>query len=237
MVFKKMMSRILIVDDEKELAEVLCEYLKVEGFETRAAFDGAEGLSAFKDFQPDLMVLDIMLPKLNGVEVLKEVRLQSDIPVIMLSAKNGEMDKVISLGAGADDYVTKPFSPLELVARVKAQCRRYGTKAHTQTDKGTVGQSRISLNIDSYEAKFDGEYVDLSTKEFELLQFFMQNPNHVFSKEQLYEHVWGMNEYGDIGTVAVYIKKLRDKLAVCHMDCIKTVWGVGYKMVADERMK
>lgn len=232
MVFNKMASRILVVDDEKELAEVLCEYLKVEGFETMAAFDGAEGLSAFKSFRPDLLVLDIMLPKLNGVEVLKEVRLQSDIPVIMLSAKNGEMDKVISLGAGADDYVTKPFSPLELVARVKAQCRRYGT---TDNAKHRTANERISLNADSYEARFDGERVELSTKEFELLQFLLENQNHVFSKEQLYEHVWGMNEYGDIGTVAVYIKKLRDKLAVCHMDYIKTVWGVGYKLVLDER--
>ena len=225
------MKRILIVDDEKELTEVLCEYLKVEGFETAAAFDGVEGLKVFQTFHPELLVLDIMLPKKNGVEILKEVRLESDIPVIMLSAKNGEMDKVISLGAGADDYVTKPFSPLELVARVKAQCRRYDTVSHTTGQ--IIKMQRILLNADSYEAEFDGEKVELSTKEFELLQFFMKNQNHVFSKEQLYENIWGMNEYGDIGTVAVYIKKLRDKLAVYQMDYIKTVWGVGYKMILD----
>lgn len=226
------MSKILVVDDEKELAEVLCEYLKVEGFETKVAYDGEEGKSAFKDFNPDLAVLDIMLPKLNGVELLKEIRLSSTIPVIMLSAKNGEMDKVISLGAGADDYVTKPFSPLELVARVKAQIRRhsdYGQKA--VTEKGDINCGLIHLYPESYEAEFAGEKMELSTKEFELLLFFAENRNHVFSKEQIYEHIWGINEYGDVGTVVVYIKKLRDKMEKYHIDYIRTVWGVGYKFV------
>lgn len=226
------MARVLIVDDEKELAEVLCEYLKVEGFETQSAFDGIEGMHRFQEFHPDLVVLDIMLPGKNGVEVLKEIRTESDIPVIMLSAKNGERDKVISLGAGADDYVTKPFSPLELVARVKAQCRRYGSFGKSEQNQK---QERIVLREESYEAEFDGEKVELSTKEFEVLRFFIQNKNHVFSREQIYENIWGMNEYGDIGTVAVYIKKLRDKLALYHMDYIKTVWGVGYKFVAEEQ--
>ena len=229
------MAKILIVDDEKELAEVLCEYLKVEGFITSVAFDGEEGLKLFHAFHPDLVFLDIMLPKVNGVEVLKDIRVSSTIPVIMLSAKNGEMDKVISLGTGADDYVTKPFSPLELVARVKAQCRRYETYCDNEVHNSgnIVKLERILLFEDSYEAEFDGKNVDLSTKEFELLRFFIKNKNHVFSKEQLYENIWGMNGYGDIGTVAVYIKKLRDKMDTMGIDYIKTVWGVGYKLTAD----
>lgn len=230
------MAKVLIVDDEKELAEVLSEYLKVEGFETMVAYDGMQGLACFMEFEPDLMVLDIMLPGKNGVEVLKEIRTTSKIPVIMLSAKNGEMDKVISLGAGADDYVTKPFSPLELVARVKAHCRRYQSYYEEQASSVAAGVccGRIRMYPDSYETEFDGIRVELSSKEFEMLWFFVQNTNHVFSKEQLYQKIWGMNEYGDIGTVAVYIKKLRDKMNEAGFDYIKTIWGVGYKLVPDD---
>lgn len=226
------MSGILVVDDEKELADVLCEYLKVEGFETETAYDGEEGAVLFDSFNPDLCVLDIMLPKKNGIELLKEIREKSTVPVIMLSAKNGEMDKVICLGAGADDYVTKPFSPLELVARVKAQIRRHtGYSEGAKSRDGQIKSGAIRIKKESYEAFINDELLELSTKEFELLLFLTENENHVFSKEQLYENVWGINEYGDIGTVAVHIKKLRDKLSMYNLDYIKTVWGVGYKYV------
>lgn len=269
------MYKVLIVDDEKELAEILGEYLKLEGFDTYIAYDGEEGIRLFKSTLPELAILDIMLPKKNGIEVCKAIREVSDAVVMMLSAKNGEMDKVICLGAGADDYITKPFSPVELVARVKAHARRYSgstspeSKSHTGNkpdsenqlyaeDKvhlgnqspaeekinessqemaslqaGLIHAGRLELNEAAYEARFDGKLLELTTREFEMLVFFASNRNQVFSKEQIYEHIWGLNEYGDIGTVAVYIRKLRSKFEVFGCDYIKTIWGVGYKFVID----
>lgn len=240
------MYKVLIVDDEKELAEILGECLKLEGFDTVIAYDGEEGVQLFKDSMPEMVILDIMLPKKNGIEVCKEIRTLSDAVVIMLSAKNGEMDKVISLGAGADDYVTKPFSPLELVARVKAHVRRYSGTGNTEKpikveqnpvsvkqSDGLIIVGRLELNESAYEASLDGKVMELTTKEFELLNFFASNLNKVFSKEQIYEHVWGLNEYGDIGTVAVYIRKLRSKFEAYGCDYIKTIWGVGYKFVSE----
>lgn len=229
-------SRILIVEDEVELAEILGEYLKIEGYETVIAHDGEGGMKQFLQTKPQLAILDIMLPKRNGIEVCKEIRKTSDIPIIMLSAKNGEMDKVISLGAGADDYVTKPFSPLELVARVKAQTRRYLSflKQEKQEEK-RVKAGRLTLDSGSYEAYIDETLLEFTTKEFEMLYFFATHLNQVFSKEQLYEQIWGMNEYGDISSVAVYIKRIRTKLEAYEVDYIKTIWGVGYKLVTDRQ--
>ena len=189
----------------------------------------------FKEKNPCLMLLDIMLPKLNGIEVCKAVREQSDIPILMLSAKSGEMDKVICLGAGADDYVTKPFSPLELVARIKAHTRRYGSfgNGKSSVEQEKIG-SRLMMSKSSYEAHVDGQLLELTTKEFEVLYFFATHLNQVFSKEQIYEQVWGNNEYGDISSVAVYIKRIRNKLELHQLDYIKTIWGVGYKMVTED---
>lgn len=225
-----MAYRILIVEDEKELAEILGEYLNVEGYEIQIAYDGADGLAMQEAYQPDLVLLDIMLPKIDGITICKRIRKTKDIPIIMLSAKAGEMDKVICLGIGADDYVTKPFSPLELVARVKANLRRsYKSDTKLKIDESVVRCGVLSLEKDSYQAKIGEEEIDLTTKEFEVLYFFAKNCNQVFSKEQIYENVWGMNEYGDISSVAVYIKRIREKLSHYDMDCIKTIWGVGYK--------
>lgn len=227
-------KKILIVEDEIELAEILGEYLKLEGFETMIALDGEEGLKVFHKEKPQLLVLDIMLPKLNGIEICKEIRKVSNVPILMLSAKSGEMDKVISLGVGADDYVTKPFSPLELVARVKALTRRYAdfTKNNDKVNR-SVKVGRLTLNESSYEAFIDNSLLDFTTKEFDVLYFFASNLNQVFSKEKIYEQVWGMNEYGDISSVAVYVKRIRTKLLVHEVDPIKTIWGAGYKMVVD----
>lgn len=222
---------ILIIEDEKELADILGEYLKMEGFEVLIANDGETGLQKVDSCSPQLIILDIMLPKLDGIEVCKRVREYSDIPIIMLSAKSGELDKVICLGAGADDYITKPFSPLELVARVKANVRRYQPKTGIEIKpSATLQIGRLEMNKDSYEAKIDGEKIDFTTKEFEILYFFAINLNQVFSKEQIYDHVWGQNLYGDISSVAVYIKRIRTKCLAHNMEYIKTVWGVGYKM-------
>lgn len=223
-------KKILIVEDERELAKILGDYLKLEVFFVELSYDGEDGIKQFKEKKPALMILDIMLPKKDGVEVLKEVRTLSDIPIIMLSAKAGEMDKVISLGAGADDYVTKPFSPMELVARVKAQMRRYGSFGNAKEEKQEKTVGKLKFYPSSYEVYVEHEQLQLTTKEFEVLFFFASNLNQVFSKEQIYENVWGANEYGDISSVAVYIRRIRNKLEAYHLDYIKTIWGAGYKM-------
>ncbi|MDF2540651.1 MAG: yycF 1 [Herbinix sp.] len=221
---------ILIIEDERELAEILRDYLAVEGFKAILAFDGEEGLRAFETVHPGFVLLDIMLPKMDGIEVCKRIRIQSDVPILMLSAKSGEMDKVISLGIGADDYVTKPFSPLELVARVKAHLRRYRSQEPKENTSRTLIVGKLKLSKDYYEVLYEDKKLEFTTKEFDMLYFFGNHLNLVFSKEQIYEQIWGMNEYGDISSVATYIKRIRNKLDEYGLDYIRTVWGVGYKM-------
>lgn len=229
-------KKVLIVDDEVELAEVLKDYLEIEGFNVTLASDGKEGFAEFLSADPNIVLLDIMLPKLDGTTLCKKIRENSNVPVIMLSARNGEMDKVVALGSGADDYVTKPFSPLELVARVKAQLRRFNELNDSNSPKGrclktneiTVG--KLKLNKDTYCAYIGEEKVDFTTKEFDILYFLMNNENNVFSKDQIYENIWGMKSYGDITSVTVYIRRIREKLLKYNLDYIKTIWGVGYKL-------
>lgn len=229
---KSMAGKILIIEDEKELGEILGEYLKVEGYEPILAGDGQKGLSMLAQQHPDLVLLDIMLPGMDGMTVCKKIRETMEIPIIMLSAKSGEMDKVICLGIGADDYVTKPFSPLELVARVKAHLRRI--EKSNPAKNNCLSAGRLVLKKESYSAYVDDKVLKLTTKEFEMLYFFVSHENQVFSKEQLYGALWGMNEYGDISSVAVYIKRIREKLRAHQVDYIKTVWGAGYKFFVEE---
>lgn len=221
------MQRVLIIEDEQELAEILKEYLTLEGYEVILAFDGKNGLLCATEYELDIILLDIMLPEIDGISICKKIRETSNVPIIMLSAKNGEMDKVICLGVGADDYVTKPFSPLELVARVKAHLRRSGLAKECK-DLG-LEAGRLTLYKESYVAKIDDEEIEFTTKEFNVLYFFASQKNQVFSKEQIYSGIWGMSEYGDISSVAVYIKRIREKLCKFEIDYIKTVWGIGYK--------
>jgi Response regulators consisting of a CheY-like receiver domain and a winged-helix DNA-binding domain len=224
-------QKILIIEDEKDLAKILGDYLEVEGFVPIVANDGEQGLTTFYKEQPGLILLDIMLPVKDGISVCKEIREKSDVPILMISAKSGEMDKVIALGIGADDYITKPFSPLELVARVKANLRRYGQilqKGNTMEDEIVIGD--VVLKKTSYTAIVKGEALTLTTKEFEILFYLALHPNQVFTKEQIYNGVWGYSMYGDDNSVTVYIKRLREKLGVYQLDYIKTVWGVGYKL-------
>lgn len=222
--------KVLIIEDEKELAEILGAYLEVEGFEAIVMPDGKEGLKAFYEEKPSLVLLDIMLPKIDGISVCKEIRVNSEIPIIMISAKSGEMDKVIALGIGADDYVTKPFSPLELIARVKAQLRRYEKTQEFGTNSDyEVSIGELVLNKSSYTATVKGEVLSLTTKEFDILNLFARNPNRVFSKEQIYENVWGYNGSGDDNSVTVYVNRIRDKLNTFGLEYIKTIWGAGYK--------
>lgn len=221
---------ILIIEDEKELAEILGAYLKVEGFRTIVATDGQMGLDCFQQEQPSLVLLDIMLPKVDGITICREIREASEIPVIMISAKSGEMDKVVALGIGADDYVTKPFSPLELVARVKAQLRRYQKSVDTRvTSSQVITTGDLVLNKACYQAFVSEDELVLTTKEFEILCFLAESPGRVFSKTQIYEGVWGYENISDDNSVTVYINRIREKLNRMDRQYIQTVWGAGYK--------
>lgn len=226
-----MSQKILIIEDEKELADILGAYLEVEGYQPIVKHDGEEGFDAFVKEDPGLILLDIMLPKKDGISVCREIREISDVPIIMISAKSGEMDKVIALGIGADDYVTKPFSPLELVARVKANLRRYEQMSgRTFGAKDEIIIGDLVLNKSSYTASVNEERLSLTTKEFDILYYLAQNPNQVFTKEQIYNGVWGYTKISDDNSVTVYVNRLREKLNQYNLDYIKTVWGAGYKL-------
>lgn len=222
------MSKILVVDDERNIVELIRLYMEKEGFETICAYTGDEALSKFKEENPDLIVLDLMLPGIDGWQVCREIRKTSAVPIIMLTAKSETFDKVLGLELGADDYITKPFEAKELLARVKAVLRRSGT-SETKTQK-EVSFNNLSINIENYELQIKNEQVDAPPKEIELLYFLASNPNRVYTREQLLEEVWGFDYFGDSRTVDVHIKRLREKLEGAEDGWqLKTVWGVGYK--------
>lgn len=222
------MSKILVVDDERNIVELIRLYMEKEGFETICAYTGDEALSKFKEENPDLIVLDLMLPGIDGWQVCREIRKTSAVPIIMLTAKSETFDKVLGLELGADDYITKPFEAKELLARVKAVLRRSGT-SETKIQK-EVSFNNLSINIENYELQIKNEQVDAPPKEIELLYFLASNPNRVYTREQLLEEVWGFDYFGDSRTVDVHIKRLREKLEGAEDGWqLKTVWGVGYK--------
>ncbi len=220
-------NRILVVDDDKNICELVRLYLEKEGYSTTIAYDGKEALNSFKQNPPVAVVLDIMLPVLNGIDVLKEIRRSSNIPVIMLTAKGETFDKILGLELGADDYIVKPFEPKELVARVKAVLRRTENK---DIDKKEVVFPNLSINLNTYELKVGGKQLDIPPKELELLYFLCYHPNKVFTRDQLLDEVWGYDFFGDSRTVDVHVKRLREKLeGYDEFWQLKTVWGVGYK--------
>lgn len=223
-----MSDKILVIEDDIDLGNLIKDYLEINGFEVVIANDGLKGVELTNDPMMKLIILDIMLPLLDGVEVCKRIRTISKMPILMLSAKSGEMDKILTLGVGADDYMTKPFSPMELVARVKAHIRRYTSFS---SDKKSHIKQFGDLMIDSkgYKAILNGKEVSFTSKEFQILDFFTSNPSQVFSKAQVYENVWGYSEYMDENTIAVYVKRIREKLGEYGEKSIKTIWGVGYK--------
>ena len=220
-------NRILIVDDDKNICELVRLYLEKEGYDTDIAYDGREALNSFKQNPPVAVVLDIMLPFVSGIDVLKEIRRSSNIPVIMLTAKGETFDKILGLELGADDYIVKPFEPKELVARVKAVLRRTENK---DIDKKEVVFPNLSINLNTYELKIGGKQLDIPPKELELLYFLCYHPNKVFTRDQLLDEVWGYDFFGDSRTVDVHVKRLREKLEGYEdLWQLKTVWGVGYK--------
>ena len=222
-----MSSKILIVDDESNIVELIRLYLEKDGFDTVVARDGNEALSKFKLENPDLIILDIMIPEPDGWQVCREIRKSSNVPIIMLTAKSETFDKVLGLELGADDYLTKPFEAKELVARVKAVLRRTDTK---EPDKKQIEFENLSVNIENYELTINSKLTDVPPKELELLYFLASNPNRVYTREQLLEEVWGFDYFGDSRTVDVHIKRLREKLEGVDGNWqLKTVWGVGYK--------
>ncbi len=221
-------QKILVIEDEKNIADLLQLYLEKEGFETEAAGDGVKGLELFRSGRPDLVLLDIMLPVMDGWSVLKKIREDGKTPVIMLTAKGELEDKVTGLEQGADDYITKPFNTKEVVARIHAVLRRYGLEEENTEKKLTF--DKLVINLDSYELVVDGKRVDTPPKELELLYRLASAPNRVFTRNQLLDEVWGFDYFGDSRTVDVHIKRLREKLeGVSERWNLKTVWGVGYK--------
>ena len=226
------MSRILIVEDDESIAELEKDYLELSGFEVEIATDGTTGLDKALKEDYDLYILDLMLPGVDGFEICKRIRDVKDTPILMVSAKKDDIDKIRGLGLGADDYVTKPFSPSELVARVKAHLARYDRLIGSQAQKNEVIQIR-GLKIDRTARRVwvNGEEKQFTTKEFDLLTFLAMNPNHVFTKEELFRNIWDMESVGDIATVTVHIKKIREKVEMdtSKPQYIETIWGVGYR--------
>jgi len=224
-------QKILIVDDDENIAELISLYMTKECFETKIVYDGESALQELNGFTPDLILLDLMLPGIDGYQVCREVRQKSQTPIIMLSAKGEVFDKVLGLELGADDYLEKPFDTKELVARVKAVLRRYKTAAPTQTpsDAKQVTYPNLTINLTNYSVIYNGKNVDMPPKELELLYFLAASPNHVYTRDQLLNQIWGYDYIGDTRTVDVHIKRLREKIKDHESWRISTIWGVGYK--------
>ena len=225
-------QKILIVDDDENIANLISLYLTKECYETRIEHDGQSALDAFKEYAPNLILLDIMLPGLDGYEVCREIRRESKVPIIMLSAKTEVFDKVLGLELGADDYIIKPFDSKELVARVKAVLRRY-TEApapvEKKPDEKRVEYKDLIINLSNYEVIYKGKPVEMTPREIELLYFLASSPNQVFTREQLLDQIWGYEYIGETRTVDVHIKRIREKLTENPAWSLTTVWGIGYK--------
>ena len=222
-------TKLLIVDDDSNICDMLRIYFENEGYKVKTANDGVEGVNLFKMYEPDLVLLDIMMPKKDGWQVCREIREISSRPVIMITAKGDTFDKVLGLELGADDFVVKPFDLKELSARIKAVLRRYNAHANS-IDNEVVRFENIEISLQKYELKLNGKSIDIPPKELELIYFLASNCNRVFTRDQLLDKVWGFDYLGDSRTVDVHVKRLREKLeGVSDKWVLKTVWGVGYK--------
>lgn len=228
------MSRILVCDDDREIVEAIDIYLTQEGYEVLKAYDGQEALKVLKDEPIDLLVIDVMMPRLDGIRATLKIREENNMPIIILSAKSEDADKILGLNVGADDYVTKPFNPLELVARVKSQLRRYTQLGSTvgNTDQAIYEVGGLSINDDLKEVSVDGEVVKLTPIEYNILLLLVKNQGKVFSIDQIYENIWNEDAIGADNTVAVHIRHIREKIEINPKEprYLKVVWGVGYKV-------
>ena len=229
-------QKILIVDDDNNIAELISLYLTKECFETKIVNDGEQALREFDSFHPDLLLLDLMLPGIDGYQVCRELRHTSDVPIIMLSAKGETFDKVLGLELGADDYIIKPFDAKELVARVRAVLRRFKVRQPSApSGEKSVSYPDLTINLTNYSVTYMGKQVDMPPTELELLYFLASSPNQVFTREQLLDHIWGYEYIGDTRTVDVHIKRLREKIKDNPSWSIATVWGIGYKFEVKNR--
>lgn len=225
-------QKILIVDDDNNIAELISLYLTKECYDTKIVNDGEQALIAFEHYKPNMLLLDLMLPGVDGYQVCREIRAKSDVPIIMLSAKGEVFDKVLGLELGADDYILKPFDSKELVARVKAVLRRFQPakpEAYASVDIKCVEYPGLIVNLSNYSVTYDGQQIDMPPKELELLYFLASSPNQVFTREQLLDNIWGYEYVGDTRTVDVHVKRLREKIKDKPTWRIATVWGIGYK--------
>ena len=230
-------QKILIVDDDNNIAELISLYLTKECYDTKIVNDGEQALIAFEHYKPNMLLLDLMLPGIDGYQVCREIRAKSDVPIIMLSAKGEVFDKVLGLELGADDYILKPFDSKELVARVKAVLRRFQPakpEAYASVDIKCVEYPGLIVNLSNYSVTYDGQQIDMPPKELELLYFLASSPNQVFTREQLLDHIWGYEYVGDTRTVDVHVKRLREKINDHTAWSISTVWGIGYKFEVKE---
>ena len=223
-------QRVMIVDDDANIAELISLYLAKECYETKIVYDGEEALKVFPEFRPNIILLDLMLPGMDGYQVCRELRTTSQVPIIMLSAKGEIFDKVLGLELGADDYMIKPFDSKELVARIRAVLRRFNVKSPAvPSNEKSVSYPDLTVNLTNYSVTYMGRQVDMPPKELELLYFLASSPNQVFTREQLLDHIWGYEYIGDTRTVDVHIKRLREKIKDHPSWSIATVWGIGYK--------
>ena len=225
-------QKILIVDDDNNIAELISLYLTKECYDTKIVNDGEQALIAFEHYKPNMLLLDLMLPGIDGYQVCREIRAKSDVPIIMLSAKGEVFDKVLGLELGADDYILKPFDSKELVARVKAVLRRFQPakpEAYASVDIKCVEYPGLIVKLSNYSVTYDGQQIDMPPKELELLYFLASSPNQVFTREQLLDNIWGYEYVGDTRTVDVHVKRLREKSRTKPTWRIATVWGIGYK--------
>lgn len=227
-------ERILIVDDDKNICELLRLYLEKEGYRTVMAFDGEQALAEYEKEKPALVLLDVMMPRMDGWEACRRIRAMGDVPVIMLTAKGETFDRVLGLELGADDYIVKPFDTKEVVARIKAVLRRCGPEK-LEAGSRVMQYDRLTVDMTRYELKVDGKVTEAPPKELELLFYLASHPNRVFTRDQLLDEVWGFEYYGDSRTIDVHVKRLREKLeGVSDQWSLKTVWGVGYKFEVKE---
>lgn len=229
-----MNNKILIIEDDISISEMVKNYLTKEGFIVTTAFDGEEGIAKYLNDDFDLIVLDLMMPKLDGMETIKIIREKSSIPILIMSAKDSDVDKAIGLGFGADDYITKPFSMIEISARIKAGIRR-ATKysgSQKEEEKVPVKLGNITIDLDNFSVMKNGQPIQLTSKEFEILKLFINNPNRVFTKAQIYSYVWKEEYYGDENVINVHMRRVREKIEddPSKPKYIKTLWGIGYKL-------